>query len=203
MLLVILYIIDRQFIGLTPSLSAPLRRNRRLKELKRHLRTHTHDNASKTEAAHLLIAKKKYREAEAYLREALPIMDDSADVLYGLGICRLKLNDLAEGERLLRQSLAINPRVAYGDPHLRLGEALAATEPDRAVTELEQFRQLNTSSCEAYYRLGQIYRRLNRKEDARKAFREAVDLYRTLPKYKKRSERRWALFALFAANANR
>ena len=123
--LIILYFLDRRFIGLTPSLSAPIRRNQRLKELVRHLRTHTHDTASKAEAAHLLIAKKKYKEAEKYLREAHTIMEDSAEVLYSLGLCRLRQGDIKEGESLIRRSLEINPRVAYGSPHLRLGEALA------------------------------------------------------------------------------
>jgi tetratricopeptide (TPR) repeat protein len=195
LLLVILYILDRQFVGITPSLTVPLRRNRRLGELRRHLRTHTHDTASKLETARLLNAKKRYREAETYLREILPIMEDSAEVLYELGVSRLKLGDLAEGEQFMRRSLELNPRVAYGDPHLKLGEALAEGAPDRAAAELERFRDVNTSSCEAYYRLGQIYRRLGRTEAAREAFREAVDLYRSLPKYKKRSERRWALLA--------
>ncbi|MBC8081024.1 MAG: tetratricopeptide repeat protein [Gorillibacterium sp.] len=195
-LLLVYYYIDRRFIGIIPNLGAPFKRNRRLRELRQHLRTHLHDTTSKLEAARLLITNRKYSEAEKYLREILPIMGDSADVLYELGICRLKSGDLVEGESLMLQSLNLNPRVAYGDPYLRLGDALDKVDPEKAIHYLECFRQLNTSSCEAYYRLGQIYTRLGRETDAKSAFRETVDVYRLLPKYKRKTERKWALLAV-------
>ncbi|MOA49630.1 Tetratricopeptide repeat protein [compost metagenome] len=62
---------------------------------------------------------------------------------------------------------------------------------------LEQFRQVNSSSCEAYYRLGQLYEQLGRGEDARRAYRETLQIYRSLPKYNKRKQRRWAILARF------
>lgn len=191
------YFLDRRFIGILPSVSAPLKRNSRLRELRNHLRTHVHDTAAKLETARLLILKKKYREAERYLREILPIMEDSAEVLYELGLCRLKQGDLAEGKEWAERALELNPRVAYGDPYLRLGEALAEKEPANAARYLEQFRQLNSSSCEAYYRLGRIYAHMGKQQEAKDAYRETVEVYRSLPKYKRRSERRYALLAAF------
>lgn len=196
-LLVIFYFIDRKFIGLSPSLIKPFRRNRRLSALRVHLRTHPHDSSSKLEAAHLMISKKQYKDALELLEQVRPVMDDSAEVVFGLGLCQLNLGRKEEGELLLLESLRMNPRVSYGEPYLRLGEAYADDQPDKAAGYLEQFRELNTSSCEAYYRLGKLYEKLNRPEDARNAFREALDIYRGLPKYKKRSERRWALLSFF------
>ncbi|MCL6459500.1 MAG: tetratricopeptide repeat protein, partial [Gorillibacterium sp.] len=186
-----------RFIGLIPNLAAPLKRNRRLRELRQHLRTHLHDTTSKFEVARLLVAKRNYSEAEKYLREIQPIMQDSADLLYELGICRLESGDLVEGERLMLESLKINPRVAYGDPYLRLGDAFEQADAEKAIHYLECFRDLNTSSCEAYYRLGQIYTKLGRAADAKSAHREAVDVYKLLPKYKRKTERKWALLASF------
>lgn len=194
-LVVVYYVIDRRFIGLFPSITAPFKRSSRLRELKRHLRTHIHDTAAKLETARLLIQKKRYAEAERYLRQALPIMEDSAEVWYELGLCRLKQGDLTEGEDRIRQALALNPRVAYGEPYLRLAEAVAGNEPEKAAACLREFRELNSSSCEAYYRLGQIYARLGKQAEAKEAYRETVDVYRSLPKYKRRSERRFALLA--------
>lgn len=194
-LLLVYYFLDRRYIGLLPNLSAPLKRNRRLRELRRHLATHLHDTSSKLEAARLLVQRGKYGEAERYLREIQPIMVESADVLYLLGICRLESGDLAEGERLMLQSLELNPRVAYGEPYLRLGEALGRTDAVKAIEYLNAFRSLNTSSCEAYYRLGQIYTRLGREQEARQAYRETQEVYRLLPKYKRKTERKWALLA--------
>jgi tetratricopeptide (TPR) repeat protein len=194
-LLVILYFLDRRFIGLTPNLARPFKRNRRLKQLQIELLTHPHNTSGKLEAAWLLIEQKKYAQALQYLDEVRHILDDSAEAFYASGLCRLKLGDIAEGEKLVLESLAMNPRVRYGEPYLRLGEATAAVEPERALHYLQKFREVQSSSCEAYYRLGQLYLRLGRKKEAHTIFKETLDIYRGLPKYKKRMERRWAILA--------
>ncbi|GIP33782.1 hypothetical protein J2TS4_29920 [Paenibacillus sp. J2TS4] len=194
-LLVVLYLLDRKFLGLAPSITKPFRQNRRLRQLQQELRLQPHQTSGKLEAAHLLIGKKKYREALSYLQEIEPIMEESADVQFGIGMCQLNLGELEEGERHMLRSLELNPRVRYGEPYLRLGEAFADTSPDKALAYLEQFREVHSSSCEAYYRLGQLYERLGRQQEARKAYVETLDIYRGLPKYKKRLERRWALLA--------
>lgn len=200
-LLVVIYLLDRRYVGLTPSFVKPFRRNRRLSRLRYELKHQPHHTSGKVEAARLLIEKKRYREALPYLEEARRVMDDSAEVLYDIGLCRLRLGDLAEGEALILEALEKSPRVRYGEPYLRLGEAFTQSDPEKAVHYLEEFRVLNTSSCEAYYRLGQLYADLGRKDDARSAFQEAVHIYQGLPKYKRRSERRWAILSMLKKNA--
>jgi tetratricopeptide (TPR) repeat protein len=194
-LLVILYFIDRRFIGLTPSLSRPFKRNRRLKQIKFELLTQPHNTSGKLEAAWLLIEKKEYTQALHYLEEVHRILDDSAEAAYATGLCYLKLGDLEQGEKWVLQSLVINPRVRYGEPYLRLGEALAMVQPEKALNYLQQFREVHSSSCEAYYRLGQLYERIGRKAESRATYQETLDIYHGLPKYKRKSERRWALRA--------
>lgn len=194
-LLVILYALDRRYVGLFPSVVRPIRRNRRLAAVRRELESRPYDTSGKLEAARLLMEKKRYREALSYLEEVRSVMDDSAEVLVETGECKLKLGDGAEGESLILQGLEINPRVQYGEPYLRLAEAFTSREPAKALRYLERFRQEHSSSCEAYYRLGQLYALMNRPEDAKAAYRDAVRLYRGLPKYKRKTERRWALLA--------
>jgi len=194
-LFVILYLLDRRFIGLMPSFVKPFKRSRKLSRLRQELSASPHNTSGKLEAARLLIERKKYKEALDYLEQVRPIMDDSPEVIYETGFCKLKLGDIAEGERLVLQSLGMNPRLKYGEPYLRLGEAFALTDPDKAIGYLVQFRTVHSSSCEAYYRLGKLYAQLGRGAEAKDAFRETVQIYRGLPKYKRRSERKWALLA--------
>ncbi|WP_409345504.1 tetratricopeptide repeat protein [Paenibacillus sp. MBLB4367] len=194
-LLAILYLLDRRFIGLMPSFVKPFKRSRKLARLRQELAASPHHTSGKLEAARLLIEKKKYKEALDYLEQVRPIMDDSAEVIYETGFCRLKLGDIAEGERLVLQSLQMNPRLKYGEPYLKLGEAFAESDPGKAISYLMQFRTEHSSSCEAYYRLGKLYAQLGRAAEAKDAFRETVQIYRSLPKYKRRSERKWALLA--------
>ncbi|SDC18873.1 Tetratricopeptide repeat-containing protein [Paenibacillus sp. UNCCL117] len=196
-LLLIVYMLDRRFIGLTPSFLKPLKRGSRLRKLRDELRLSPHHTSTKHEIARILMEQKKYDAAYELLTEVHRVMDDSADVLSELGICQLMRGHRDEGETLILQAVAINPRVKYGDPFLKLGEAYAGTDPERAIGYLERFREVNSSSCEAYYRLGQLYQQLGRAEEARRSFRETVELYRGLPKYKRRHERRWALMARF------
>jgi len=196
-ILVALYFIDRKFVGLMPSLSKPFRRSRRLNRLKIELSTHPHHTRDKLEMAWLLIEKRNYNQALVLLQEIQPILNDSADVLYALGLCRLRLGELALGEQCMLKGLELNPKVKYGEPYLRLGEAFSIVEPVRALEYLQKFREMQSSSCEAYYRLGQLYERLGQKEDARGSFREALVIYRSLPKYKRRIERKFAYFAVW------
>jgi len=194
-LLVILYLLDRRFIGLTPNIFKPFQLSRKASRLRQDLQSNPHNTSSKLELARIWIDRKKYSEAMPYLEQALPLMEDSADIHYELGLCHLKLGNLDKGESLMLQALALNPRVKYGEPYLRLGEALAANAPARAVAYVEKFREVHSSSVEAYYRLGQLYQQLGRGEDAKRAYREALDIYRGLPKYSRRQQRRWALLA--------
>lgn len=192
--LVVLYMLDRRFIGLSPSLLKPYRRGRRLSRLKRELAMAPHHAGNKLEAARLYIEKEKYAEALELIEQVSSVYD-SADVVYEIGLCRLKLGQLEEGERLILQSLDMNERVKYGEPYLRLGEALAPVQPDRAIRYLEQFRKINSSSCEGSYKLGRIYDKLGNKEEAKRAYGEALHIYRGLPRYKRRAERRWAILS--------
>ncbi|MFE5318989.1 tetratricopeptide repeat protein [Paenibacillus sp. NPDC056579] len=194
-LLIVFYALERRFIGLTPSLFKPFQRARRLSKLRQELRLNPHLTTAKLDTARILIERKQFREAAGLLTEIMAVMEDSAEVRAELGICKLKLGEVQEGERLLLEALEMNPRIKYGEPYLRLAEAWADTEPDKAIRYLETFGTVNSSSCEAYYRLGELYNRLGKKEEARRAYRETVELYRGLPKYRRRFERRWALLA--------
>lgn len=194
-LLAVVYLLDRRFVGLFPSFVKPFKRSRRLARVRQELASNPHNTSGKLEAARLLIDKKRYAEALVYLEQVSAIMDDSPEVLYEKGLCLMKTGKVAEGEAFILHGLELNPRIKYGEPYLRLGEAFAVTQPDKAIAYLERFRTVNSSSCEAYYRLGKLYAQLGRREDARDAFRETGALYRGLPKYKRRSERRWVLLA--------
>lgn len=196
-LLIILYVLDRRFIGLTPNIFKPFQLRRRASRLRTELHANPHHTSAKLELARNLLQRNKFQEALPYLEQALPIMEDSADVHYEIGLCYLKLGDLQKGESFMLQAVELNPRVKYGEAYLRLGEALAPVAPERAAQLIEQFRDLHSSSVEAYYRLGLLYQQLGRGNDAKATFREALDIYRGLPRYSRRQQRRWAMLARF------
>ncbi|MBO8171039.1 MAG: tetratricopeptide repeat protein [Bacillaceae bacterium] len=200
-LLIILYFVDRRYVGLFPNLAKPVKRNRRIARLKQELSLNPHDTSNKLELARLYIEKNHYKQALPYLQDARKKMPDSDEVLYELGLCYLKLGDIEKGEQMIREALEDNERLKYGEPYLKLGEAFLHTDNEKALHYLETFKQIHASSSQAYYLLGQLYARMGKEAEAKKAFAEAVEIYKGLPKYKKRTERRWALLARLKGGA--
>ncbi|MEK0317136.1 tetratricopeptide repeat protein [Cohnella sp. 56] len=194
-LLVIFYVLDRRFLGITPSLLKPFRRRSRVAKLRRQLLLNPHDTPAKSELAHELIGMRKYAEARSQLADMEERMAHSAEYWSDLGQCELALGQLEAGERHMLQALDINPRVKFGMPYLLLGDAWAGKDDAKALMYLREFQGVHSSSCEAYYLLGKSYERMGDRGAAKQAYRECGAVYRTLPRYMKRRERRWALLS--------
>ncbi|TJY42149.1 tetratricopeptide repeat protein [Cohnella pontilimi] len=195
-LLAILYVLERRFIGLSPSIVRPFRRRSSIAKWRRQLHMSPYDVSAKSELARLLIESRKYAQARNVLIGIESQMEHSAEYWSDLGTCDLALGRLEDGEKEMLQALEISPRVKYGQPYLRLAEAFTAKDPHKALSYLEAFKEVNSSSCEAYYRLGALYAALGKKEEAASAFRECRQLYASLPRYMKRRERKWVLKSL-------
>jgi tetratricopeptide (TPR) repeat protein len=196
-LLVVLYLLERRFVGLSPSIVKPFRRRSAIAHWKRQLQISPHDVSIKSELARLYIESKKFAEARGILLGIESQLEHSAEYWSDLGTCELALGHLAEGERMMLSALSISPKVKYGQPYLRLADAFAKQDPAKSLDYLQRFKDIHSSSCEAYYRLGEVYAALGKPEESAEAFRECRRLYRTLPRYKKRQERRWALLGFF------
>jgi tetratricopeptide (TPR) repeat protein len=196
-LLVIFYILERRFVGLSPSVVRPFRRRNSIAKWKRQLHVSPYDVSAKSELARLLIESKRFGQAIEILRGIEKQMDHSAEYWSDIGICNLALGNLEKGELQIKQALSISPRVKYGKPYLRLAEAFSKPNPIKAVAYLQEFKEVNSSSCEAYYRLGSVYESLGKTEDAQMAYRDCRHLYRSLPRYMKRHERKWAIRSFF------
>ena len=113
---------------------------------RRHGHNHAATAAALTTLAELLIAEKRYADAEPLLKRALAIREKSspdspelADTLYALADLYKKQGRAAEAEPLLRRSAALSDRVGTG----RKGGAPATVEQEadakrRAAAETKQ-----------------------------------------------------------------
>jgi Uncharacterized protein conserved in bacteria len=195
-ILLVLYFLDLRFVRLLPDITKPYRRWRRLSALNSQLRLNPHDTPAKLEAARLLMEKRQYTEALTYLDGISIAMQDSAEYLCDKGICLLKVGRMEEGLELIGKALQLNPRVRYGEPYLIVGEEYAKRkQQEKALEYLGELAKMNMSSCEVYFKLGVVYGELQQKDKAKASFQEAVEVYRGLPSYKRRTERRWAFLA--------
>lgn len=196
-LLIILYALDRRYVGLFPSFVKPLKRRGAIRRLRQQVNMNPNDVPAKHELARLLIERKQYKEAKEWLMPLQDALENSAEFWDDLGTCLAHLSEAEAAEAAIGNALSINPRVKYGTPYLTLAALHARTNPEAAIRHLESFRAIQSSSCEAYYRLALLYDDLGRKEEAAKALQECKTIYRMLPRYKKRQERKWVLRASF------
>lgn len=195
-ILVIYYFIDRRYVGLLPNVATPFRRMSRASNLRRILSMNPYDMSAKYELARLYMERKQFTHALRLLDDMSPSMQDEAYVMADRGVCNLSLGKLEQGEQLVVEAISRDPGTHYGEPYLRLAAAFATVDATKSLGYLEQFQQRNVSSCESLYRLGQLHQQLHRSAGAKAAFRECATTYRTLPKFRKRRERRWVLFAM-------
>lgn len=194
-ILIVIYVLDRQYIGLLPSIVQPFQRLRRQSKLQLELETNPHNASTRAEIARILMDRKQYRQALEQLERILPIQSESAEVVYDLGFCYLKLSQLEKGEKMMLRAMELNPKVRYGEAYLRLAEQFSKVDAARSIEYLHKFKQIHSSSCEAYFRLGIVYEKLGKQREAKEAYNETLNIYRTLPKYKRKSERKWTLLA--------
>jgi len=193
LLLIIIYVLDRQFIGILPSLTRPLKRRREAARLRDQIALNPNDVSAKLDLARNLISRKKYEESLRYLDEIKHSYDDSADYWNAVGTSEVMVGQTDQGEAHLLKALSLNPRVQYGEPWLRLADAYKNKDQSKALGYLEQFQSIQSSSCEGYYLSGTIYQSLDKSHEAHEAFTQSLAIYRSLPKYRKKSERKWAL----------
>lgn len=195
--LVIVYFIDRRFIGLLPSISKPFRRSRNISRLRQQITLNQFDVSSKRELARLLLERRKFAEAYDLLQAVQASSDSSAEYWNDLGTASLGLGRIEEGETHILRALQLNERVKYGEPYLHLASAYRTVDPQKALQYAAKFGEIQSSSSEAFYLLGVLYQSLDQKVEAKRALDESIAIYRTLPKYKKRHERKWALRSFF------
>src|SRR5690606_34351702 len=130
--LLLLYFLNRRFVGLTPSIARPLKRMRQLSQLRAQIGVNPHDHSAKMQLVRLLVEMKRYKSARELLLEMRTNMEHSAEFWSELGACELALGRPDEGERHMERALEINPRVKYGEPYLRLAETFASRDPAKA-----------------------------------------------------------------------
>ncbi|CAM4260192.1 tetratricopeptide (TPR) repeat protein [Paenibacillus endophyticus] len=192
-MLLLLYLLDRRFVGISPSILKPLKRLSRIRKLKQQINQSPNDVSSKHELARLLLERKKYGEALRLLEPIEHVLADSAEYWDDLGIGYINSGNEEKGMASTLRALELNPRVKYGAPYLRLAAHLAAANSSQALAYLHAFQEVNSSSCEAYHYQSSIYKKLGNTEEARLVAEEGLRVYRMLPKYKKRQERQWAV----------
>ena len=167
-----------------------------IRELNRTVATNPHDATAQADLGRLLVEAGQPARALSHLEAARARAPEVAETTYYLGAARLRLGDAATGRPLIEEALARDPRLGYGEPHLRLADYyLDHDRPGEALPHLERFHEVHASSVEGQYKRACAYLATGRTDLARAALEEAVRAYRGAPRFKRREERLWRLRA--------
>src|SRR5262245_40857898 len=165
-----------------------------IRELARTVATNPHDASAQADLGRLQVEAGRPARALPHLEVAHARAPEVAETAYYLGAARLRLGDAVRGRPLIEEALARDPRLGYGEPHLRLADYyLDHNQPGEALTHLERFIAMHASSVEGQYKLARAYLALGKAEPARVALDEAVRAYGGAPRFKRREERPWRL----------
>jgi len=122
---------------------------------------------------------------------------DDAELLYGLGVAKLRAGDPKGALDPIVGAIAIDPDVGRGDPYLAASEALSKLGRwEEAEDSLDRFIEYNQSSVAAYVKLARVRKRRKDEDGARAAITEAKQTWSVLPSFKRRHEWHWYLAAL-------
>lgn len=196
---IIFILLDRRYMRWFPRLIRKLKNGQKLRQLLREVEANPHNATDKLEVGQLYADRKHFAKAVPYLEGALERIQNHAEGLFYLGWCYCRTGRPDAGIAKIEEALALNPRVRYGEPYLRMAEYYREQgDYNKALNWLERGNEAGLSNAEMAYRKGQLLEKLGNKHQAAEAFDTAIQYYRTSPKYIKREERRWALLARLA-----
>ncbi len=142
-----------------------------------------------------LIEKTRQRMAES-TRHPQGSLDD-AELLFELGIARLKCGEPEAALEPLVAAIAIAPEVGRGDPYLVAGDALAKLGRwEEAEDSYERYIRKNTSSVQAYVKLARVRAKREDEAGSHDAITQGKQTWGVLPSFKRRHEWPWYLAAL-------
>jgi tetratricopeptide (TPR) repeat protein len=165
----------------------------RVTRLQEEIAANPYNAAAQRELALIYLEKRRPRRAVPLLAAAIERDQESADLQYHLGRALVGCGRWQEAVDHLVVAVTLDPRLAYGDPYLRAGDALL--ELGRFEDAEEAFGRVdavNVSSVEARYKLGRARAARGDRDGARAAFLAARTTYRQLPGFQKRKTWTWA-----------
>jgi len=142
-----------------------------------------------------LIEQTRQRMAES-TRHPQGSLDD-AELLFQLGVARLRCGEPEAALDPLVSAVAIAPDVGRGDPYMFASDALAKLGRwEEAEDSLDRFIAKNTSSVQAYVKLARARSKQKNAAGSREAIVQAKQTWWVLPTFKRRHEWPWFLAAV-------
>lgn len=196
-ILVVIYLFDRFFLGVLPNIFAPIKRRSTSKRLESELRINPANASNAMELGILYFDRKRYSKALEYLNKAYERIKDSDRLFLYRGMALIETGSRQEGMDNLRRAVAINEGTGYGLPYVYL---LSNAMNDSGISQEErktlQDKFWRYANAENLYRMGMMYKRHGDRGKAKEMFDNAIKEYSYCPRNLKKLHRRWALLSI-------
>lgn len=184
---------DRAFVGLLPDPLRGLRAWRRRTEMQRCIANNPLDGPCLLGLGRDAVERWKHRLARPLLQRALERMPDEVEARYFLGLAEIGCGDVEAGIDRIRGVLAEQPRYRFGEPWLEVGARLLSIgRNSEAVEALRGFVQIQPGSVRGRYLLAIALARTGDRTAARQERRRAWEEFATLPRFRRKQDRRYA-----------
>lgn len=168
----------------------------RIRALETQIAANPSNVTARRELARSLLLRLRPSRALTVVEEALERAPDDAELLFLLGVARLRLGDAAGALDPLVRAVEIDPRFRFGEPYLVAGDALTKLgRYAEAEDAYERYLRANSSSIEGFTKLARARGCLGDAERARAALDEGLRTFWQLPGFKRRQEIGWWLRA--------
>ncbi len=196
--------------GFLPDPVVWLRTMGRIKKLRADMELNPANIAAARDLARIYLERKRPKQAITLIEKTRERMAEStrhpqgsrddAELLYWLGVAKLRSGDPAGALDPIVGAVAIAPDLGRGDPYMVAADALAKLGRwEEAEDSLERFVEHNQSSVGAYVKLARVRKRSKDEEGSRAAIKEAKQTWNVLPSFKRRHEWQWYVAALTAS----
>lgn len=193
--------------GFLPDPVVWLRTRGRISRLKSEIAINPSNMLATRDLARLYLERKRPSKAIALIEQTRQRMAEStrhpqgslddAELLFQLGLARLRSGQPEAALEPLVAALAIAPEVGRGDPYLVAAEALMKLGRwEEAEDSLERFLAKNQSSVKAYVKLARVRAKQKNEEGSKEAVTQAKHTWGVLPAFKRRREWPWWVAAL-------
>ncbi|SMB96218.1 Tetratricopeptide repeat-containing protein [Desulfonispora thiosulfatigenes DSM 11270] len=193
-LIIAFILVERKFIGIIPDIFKPLKRKRKIANLKSTIKLNPANINAYRELGSLYLEDNKYQKAEENFMKTLDKMDNYAETHFLLGKAYYLQNKIDLGITELETAIDINPKIGYGEPYIYLlAEAYSSKKNENNINDyIGNLHYYGT--VETLYKAGEVISKYDQKK-AKEMFKKALEIYNGGPKYLKRLYRRWAILA--------
>lgn len=194
-MLLVIFFVERRYVGILPDVFEPWRRAKRTRQLKRDIAINPANAESYLELGEAYFRQGKYEHALSFLESASGKMEGHPLFHFYLGASYYQCGRIKEGKAELEKAIRANPKVSLGEPYVYLVKIYL--EEGQPVEKIEHVfeKLLSYGSPRVFYQAGRQFLSGNDRERARRLFRETIESYEACRGSLRRKYRRWAFLS--------